>query len=235
MPDRDQIQAMATQAAQAKCYKVKRAAVKGKLERLRKYVKDLQVNENSVDEAKCRIARDENIIQDFEEYQAILESLEADPDCEVERETFENTYYSAMGTALKKIRDYEASLTPQPGQPIQQAAAQPVTTARISLPKIDLPHFDGKHEDWLPFKEMFQSLVHHNDNIDAVQKLHYLRTALNGSAAKLIDTLPLTAQSYDTAWDLLNERYQNTKVILQHLLQSLVDFDRATKESSKQL
>lgn len=65
----------------------------------------------------------------------------------------------------------------------------------VNLPKIELPRFDGKVEKWLSFKDRFISItdkVKHSD----IEKIHYLRCALSGDAAVIVEAIDTTASSY---------------------------------------
>lgn len=81
----------------------------------------------------------------------------------------------------------------------QQIAVQSTT----KLPNIDLPKFDGNYEQCIPFRDLFTSLIASNAAIAPVQKLHYLRSALSGDAAKIIALLKIEDDSYKIAWNLL--------------------------------
>lgn len=37
--------------------------------------------------------------------------------------------------------------------------------------------------EWLGFRDTFESLIHNNDTISPIQKFHYLKTALEDTAA----------------------------------------------------
>jgi len=46
--------------------------------------------------------------------------------------------------------------------------------ASLSLPKIELPKFDGSLINWCAFRDMFTSLVHENRSITDIERFHYL-------------------------------------------------------------
>jgi len=71
----------------------------------------------------------------------------------------------------------------------------------VKLPNIELPKFDSNYEHWISFRDLFESLIASNATIPAVQKLHYLRTALTGEAAKVIASLGINS-NYEVAWNL---------------------------------
>jgi len=77
-----------------------------------------------------------------------------------------------------------------------------------SLPKINLPTFHGRYQDWAPFCDLFQSLIGSNDDLTPVEKLHHLKTSVCGQAAKLISSLATTDENYERAWSKLKARYE---------------------------
>jgi len=87
----------------------------------------------------------------------------------------------------------------------------------LPTPNIDLPKFDGSYERWIPFRDLFESLIASNIALSLVQKLH----SLSGDAAKVIAALEITNDNYEVAWDLLKQRYENKKLIVQYLIQML--------------
>jgi hypothetical protein len=102
-------------------------------------------------------------------------------------------------------------------------------------PTINLPNFNGNYTDWTPFYESFRSLIHENNNLEKIQKLHYLRSCLGAEARRTINTLAVSADSYDTAWHLLKERYQNKRLIVQHHIHGLFNLPQITKPSPSSL
>lgn len=48
----------------------------------------------------------------------------------------------------------------------------------LKLPEIKLPGFDGKFENWLEFRNIFEALIHHHVDFKELEKFHYLCTAL---------------------------------------------------------
>ncbi|GFT86016.1 uncharacterized protein NPIL_238451 [Nephila pilipes] len=101
----------------------------------------------------------------------------------------------------------------------------------IKLPKIPLPVFSGKIDEWNLFKSQFQSLIEDNKNLSENQKLYYLRAALKGEA-KDIETSDDTFQSLFKA---LDERYENKRLIIDNHVKNIINYDKLTQESAKDL
>ena len=64
------------------------------------------------------------------------------------------------------------------------------------LPKLTVPIFGGDPLKWQTFWDSFDSAVHSNNVLTNVQKLNYLRTHLEGEAARAIAGFPLTSVNY---------------------------------------
>lgn len=90
-----------------------------------------------------------------------------------------------------------------------------VRNSQVKLPRIELPTFNGKYEDWHSFFDMFNSLIHSNREISDTQKFHYLRSSLKGDAAEIVSSLEISGSNYSDAWTRLKERYDSKRLIVQ--------------------
>lgn len=77
-----------------------------------------------------------------------------------------------------------------------------------------MPIFLGKYDDWISFRNIFRSMIDQNIILPAVQKMQYLLTSLKGEAYDVVSSLEATAENYEVAWLLLNERYDDPGVII---------------------
>lgn len=102
----------------------------------------------------------------------------------------------------------------------------------VRLPQISLPEFDGDYKGWLCFKSTYISLIHESQELSDVQKFHYLKSAMKGEAAKLIESLTITNDNYAIAWDTITKRYSNEYLLKKRHLQALMDFPRIERESA---
>ncbi|XP_073841412.1 uncharacterized protein [Musca autumnalis] len=62
-----------------------------------------------------------------------------------------------------------------------------------------------------------------NQRIPTVQKMWYLKANLTGEAENLISHVSATAENYDAAWKMLQDRYNNKRVLVASLIHQLVD------------
>ena len=82
----------------------------------------------------------------------------------------------------------------------------------IRLPEINLPTFSGKINEFPSFFSLFNSVINNRKDLPNVQKLFYLRSCLINESLQLISHLPLQAESYDVAINLLKNRYDNKQI-----------------------
>ncbi|GAB1865873.1 t-SNARE coiled-coil homology domain-containing protein [Camponotus japonicus] len=101
----------------------------------------------------------------------------------------------------------ESSIAPK-------AEAHQEHALKTSLPRIKLQTFSGAYGDWPSFRDIFLSLICDNQTISDVEKLHYLRTSLQGPAERLIRSLPIVGGNYERAWAILSAHYKNKRELI---------------------
>lgn len=178
-----------------------RGICKGKITRFRDFLNKELLTQG---ELELRIKRFEPLLDIFEQLQDKIEVL--DPTQDAERSDFENDFFVVLANAKEKLT-------------MNKSAIQ--TNSNIKLPIIELPTFRGDYCQWIEFRDAFISLVDGNHNLDAVQKFYYLRSCLKGEALKLITALPMHIDNYVTAWEMLTDRYENSKIIINNHVNAL--------------
>ncbi|XP_076284633.1 uncharacterized protein LOC143211095 [Lasioglossum baleicum] len=108
-------------------------------------------------------------------------------------------------------------------------------TSSAKLRRIEIPNFSGDFKAWPPFKALFTSLVVNNANLDDTEKFHYLLVSLSGEALDLVCNLPVDGDQFERAWQLVVGQYDNKRVLVDHLLETLFSLTTATSESSSEL
>uniref|UniRef100_T1IBX9 Uncharacterized protein n=1 Tax=Rhodnius prolixus TaxID=13249 RepID=T1IBX9_RHOPR len=73
------------------------------------------------------------------------------------------------------------------------------------LPQIPLPHFDGDFRRWVAFRDTFTALVVNQPDLTDVERLLYLRDALQGDAIATIQNIPVREGQFQAAWDTLHQ------------------------------
>ncbi|XP_032690610.1 uncharacterized protein LOC116853592 [Odontomachus brunneus] len=105
-------------------------------------------------------------------------------------------------------------------------------TSGVKLPPVQLPTFDGRPEEWKRFADTFRSLINDKRDILPVQKFQYLATSLIGDAARVIDSIELTADNYTIAWELLQKRYDDPRAIKKKHIECLFRMPIVKRESA---
>ncbi len=104
------------------------------------------------------------------------------------------------------------------------------------LPKMKIPKFSGKYQDWRQFHDIFKHLVHDNQmyNGREIEKLTMLKEALHEDV-KLIDHITITNGNYAAAWELLVNRFNNTRVLVKTQIDKLLELEIVPQKSSRKL
>lgn len=187
-------------------------------------------------EVELRLENLDVIWQGLEDVQAELEEMEESSEGMVRN----LSYRSNFETLLFKIKAFLRSKLPAPitvhGNLPQTATTGASSTLKgLKLPTISLPEFSGDYKDWLAFHDTFLALIHANPDVADIQKFHYLRAAIKGEAAQLIESIGISAANYQLAWDALVSRYANEYLLRKRHLQALLDCPKMKRESASAL
>jgi len=68
-----------------------------------------------------------------------------------------------------------------------------------------------------------------------IEKFQYLVSSILGDAAKIIESIELTGRNYATAWELLQQRYDDPRSLKKKHIQCLFAMPAVVKESAKAL
>lgn len=213
----------------------KRGQVKAKVTRIRNTLRASEENPTTITLPQLRVfAKNlDNHYREFNDvHDAIIGACAANQrDSQEKRyEEFEALYNetSLVIESLKDVKAPEAvALVPQ------VAAMQPQVIQQQAL-RAPLPTFDGKYEHWPRFKAMFQDIMGRSPDCDAI-KLYHLEKSLIGAAAGVIDSQTIQDNNYAQAWAILEERYENKRLIVDLHIRGLLNLKRMNRKSSKEL
>ncbi|XP_063545181.1 uncharacterized protein LOC134753270 [Cydia strobilella] len=228
-----------------KSLKKSRASFKAKLTVFKDYLNALlpssELNSVQMQELTLRHAKMSEMYNDFDSIQNDIESLTEIPDEEyAERTSFEDRYFGAMAAAQDLLSKHAAPAGPASAEHDRgsvSGSGDAVFSSKpnIKLPTIHLPTFSGRYQDWLEYHDTYKSLIHNNTSIPNIHKFHYLRNSLKDSASLIIKSLEFSTENYDVAWDLLCERFNNDRILVNNHIQALFSIKPVTQESSKAL
>ncbi|KAF2879759.1 hypothetical protein ILUMI_26402, partial [Ignelater luminosus] len=142
-----------------------------------------------------------SILKEFEEVQAKIESLAKTTADKIsaalepqvrERESFENNYFEVLAeidTIVENRNKIQNSASTSSGHDLLTNITSGCNSqANIKLPVLNLPVFAGRYTEWLSFHDAFDSVIHKNQELNACQKMHYLKSSLKGEALQAIES-----------------------------------------------
>ena len=135
-------------------------------------------------------------------------------------------------TTLNEIK--ELTGRSESRQEAHGTGATPVNTTS-KLPTLVLSSFNGDLCKWTSFWDSFQSAVHNNRTLSAIDKFNYLNSLLEDAAARTIQGLPLTSQNYEAAVKLLKDRYGKPQQIISAHMDELLKITPCSNDKSVQL
>lgn len=103
------------------------------------------------------------------------------------------------------------------------------------IPQMDIPVFAGSYQQWTAFKNLFQESIHTNSSLSSAQKLQFLKSKLKGEAEKLVQHLNISSENYQVAWEILNNRFNNTKLIFTSHVNTLLNLPTMQSQSSSHI
>ena len=140
-----------------------------------------------------------------------------------------NTSSTSISGAPASVSDRSRSpATSRPPEPI----IPPSAVTKPKLPKIELPSDVTKFRS---FWESFESSVHQNAGLSAIDKFNYLRAPLDRAAARSIQGLALTEGNYGAAIDVLKERFGKPQHIIAGHMKDFMKISSCTSDKPSQL
>ncbi|KAL0803353.1 hypothetical protein ABMA28_017416 [Loxostege sticticalis] len=187
-----------------------------------------------ISELKARLLSAQDTFKEFNsfKFQSKIEVLvdEQELDNQLEhRDKFESSYFSTIALItefIKPTKETDGS---------ESVAHNDKSTLNIKLPDIKLPSFDGSYDHWLEFKNSYFSLIHKRTDLDFIQKFHYLKSSVSGSALQVISALEFTGSNYVHAWELLENRFHNERLLVHNHVKALFNVPSISTEPPQQL
>lgn len=208
-----------------KALKNERDQVIRQLERFRRHVESF-ADSPEVTQLQLRLKKAETYLDIFNNIQLNIETLDEEELTSNQRQQFEDMYYGIIASAKTTLTNMQETK-----QDIKITQISSENTANIKLPTLSLPTFQGNYDQWLLFKDSFTSLIHANDSLTNIQKFQYLRSSLRGEALQLLRALETSAENYEIAWNLLHNRFENKRLIINTHMKGLVEISSVHKES----
>ncbi|XP_062557434.1 uncharacterized protein LOC134222309 [Armigeres subalbatus] len=210
--------------AELKALIAKRGAVKSKMARINTAIVAVE-DPLAMSMAQLRV-HSRNVEKYYSEYndvhdavmQAIHENQKEAQEAKlIEFEDLYNEVQVAIETLMEAHTHRERAVFPTG---VQQNGQTQIVIHQQAL-RAPLPTFDGRYENWPKFKSMFHDLMRNSPDSDAV-KLYHLDKSLVGSAAGIIDAKTIQDNNYQQAWQILEQRYENKRLIIDAHVQGVL-------------
>lgn len=124
-------------------------------------------------------------------------------------------------TAISKIRIITKDI-PFADSLLESTIQNKMNIHDVKLPRINIPTFSGNYSEWTPFFDAFTSLVDSNITMSDVNKMHYLRNSLSGSAFRVISRMAVSDANYKIAKHMLKQRFDNKRAIVNSCIDSFI-------------
>ncbi|XP_070142292.1 uncharacterized protein [Drosophila kikkawai] len=139
--------------------------------------------------------------------------------------------YSVYESCSAEISATIDSATPQAVQP----PSQPIISSGCRLPPCDTEVFDGDYLRWPTFRDLFTAVYVNNPRLTPVEKLFHLLTKTSGEAKAIVSKSPLTNDGFASAWEALQDRFQNKRLLVNSQLKLLFNLSSISQESGHAL
>lgn len=147
----------------------------------------------------------------------------------------EDVYHDTLDYMVEKLEEMEPTVSPNQslsyGTPRAETPALPLQC----YPAITLPPFDGKYEEWEPFRDRFNSLVRDNKELSNFARMHYLASCVKGRALECISDLSVTADNFPIAWKTLASRFEKKRRLINVHLATVFDVPSVAREQASDL
>jgi hypothetical protein len=141
-------------------------------------------------------------------------------------------YYYKVIADVSSYLESPTLISPSTSVNSSQGIAESVVA---KLPPINLPSLEENYIEWVNFKNTFDSMIQERNDLTNIQKFHYLKSSVKGEAQKLIVHLAITHDNYITAYNLLESRFENKRIIVQEHVNTIINLPQVTKESPASL
>ena len=92
------------------------------------------------------------------------------------------------------------------------------------LPKLEIKYFTGDPLEFPTFQQQFRASIGESDLAD-VAKFSYLKNLLRGEASRAISGLSVVGENYNSAWNILEQRFGRKNLIVSSLMKQFTVLD----------
>ncbi|XP_063907426.1 uncharacterized protein LOC135125701 [Zophobas morio] len=215
---------------------IKRGTLKRKLTMAQNVINELKSSKESpacLAKVQECLTRTGSIYDEFFDIQGEIEELETVLKLASTADQC-NTFHKEFYSVMCELKALEAKYSAKSAKKSDISRVQN-SAVNVKLPELTLPSFDGSYTEWTSFHDTFSALVDENNDLSEIHKFHYLKSCLKGKAIKIIESLKVTSENYEPAWNLLKNRYSNPRLIVQDHIFGILNNSNINKPSHEEL
>ena len=96
---------------------------------------------------------------------------------------------------------------------------------------LDIPKFSGSYSEWNLFSHLFQALIGMNPSFTPGEKVQLLKKNISDEAAQLLEDVPIPGEKFTKVWDILSEKYDNKRFLVNTHVSNICKIEPLTNES----
>ena len=171
---------------------------------------------------KALLKERKKLLRDFDD-----EILDLVTEEEIEPEIFDcEEKQVQIQSIITELESRQLTVSDTPSVALAQSAVASVSQNSsidiVNLPKLHLSNFNGDPKKWQEWWDSFE-IIHKNPSISKVNKFRHLRTLLDGRAAAAVSGIQTTDANYDTAIEVLKERFAQKQMIINSHMEALMN------------
>jgi hypothetical protein len=233
--------------AKLEALKRKRNSLKARITRIQNFVSNFQSNDNDVSPLETRKTFIEQIFKEYDEVQTEIESLDLSSEAietqTQDRDEIDLKYLDVLSSIQTKIRQTtpprHTAATANPNGSCSSAnshCSNRDQSIKLNLPTLNLKSFTGCYKEWLSFQNSFKSIIEDENNmLNNCQRFQYLRSCLSGEALRAVESLTVSSENYNIAWDILKKRFCNKRLIVHDHIIAITKAPQVIKASHSSL
>ena len=105
----------------------------------------------------------------------------------------------------------------------------------VTLPKIQLPKFNGDITKFPAFWQSFEHASYTKEAVSLISKLNYLLSLLEGPAYRAVEGFNLQEENYENVVEIIKSRFGNQQQIVNVYMQNLLELQNQPSDGIGQL
>ena len=127
-----------------------------------------------------------------------------------------------------KLQAEVMNTTPEPSK------STTLTERTAKLPKLEISKFEGSYMDWPRFWGQFTEAID-KSNLAPITKFTYLCEHLDPKVKRVVEALPFTAEGYNRAKSILQDRFGKESEIVKSYIKEIMDLPHVTSASPNKI